>query len=303
MPASIRPWILKLLGDEPFERLANGLSGSELNSLLLEVLRRRAQARGPAALLSQHQSDRLCQPAATDLRQALAVDAALLAAAADFDALDLSPVAPLGACSSVALTDQHRVLSALRRVEVVSDPSNVLALECAARMRAGQEVAHLATSQRVIRTQPVPKVIGFTQHFRIFVLASGGRERADHALLRASMLLQIQALLAGLDRLERQGFHFGARRVEILSTAARAPVARQLAEALTQAPTSLGPLDHGYYSGGLRYRLWVTAPDGEQLPLGDGGAFDWLGRIAANHRATFVASGLGTGLIPLRFTA
>jgi hypothetical protein len=31
-------------------------------------------------------------------------------AAAEFEALDLSPVAPLGACSTVAITDQHRAL-------------------------------------------------------------------------------------------------------------------------------------------------------------------------------------------------
>ena len=63
----------------------------------------------------------------------------------------------------------------------------------------------------------------------------------------------------------------------------------------------LGPLEHPYYSSGLRYRIWVAAPDGEELPLGDGGTFDWLGRLAANRRAVFVGSGLGSQLIALRF--
>jgi hypothetical protein len=40
---------------------------------------------------------------------------------------------------------------------------------------------HLATCQRVARAQPPPKGPGSAQHFRIFVLASAARERADHA--------------------------------------------------------------------------------------------------------------------------
>src|SRR6185436_7864770 len=112
-----------------------------------------------------------------DLRTSLALDSHLLAAAAEFEALELSPVAPLGACSTIAITHQNRVLSALRMTEVVSDPTNVLALECARRMRAGHELPiHLVTSQRVVRAQPVPKLPGYAPHFRMFVLASGGRE-------------------------------------------------------------------------------------------------------------------------------
>jgi hypothetical protein len=62
-------------------------------------------------------------------------------------------------CSAVALTDQNRVLSALRGTEVVSDPTNVLALECAVRLQANPKVpAHFATSHRVLRAQPVPNI-------------------------------------------------------------------------------------------------------------------------------------------------
>jgi hypothetical protein len=49
--------------------------------------------------------------------------------------------------------------------------------------------------------------------------------------------------------------------------------------------------------------LWVTAADGTELPLFDGGAFDWLGRLAANRRAAYIASGGGAQLIALRFRA
>src|SRR5262249_34921990 len=99
--------------------------------------------------------------------------------------------------------------------------------------------------------------------------------------------------------LENHGYAFGARRVELLATAERRPIAERLAQALGGA--NIQPLEHAYYSGGLRYQIWVTAPDGTVLPLVDGGAFDWLVKIASNRRAVYVATGAGAQLIALRF--
>jgi hypothetical protein len=298
-----RPWIVDSIGAAAFERLAVELTGTELQSVLLEVMRRRAAARSPADLVAQQARDPFCRPAAVDQRTSVAVDACLLAASDGFEAVELSPVAPLGACSAVALTDQHRVLSALRGTEIVSDPTNVLALECALRLRARPDVvAHLATSQRVIRAQPVPKLPGYTSHFRIFVLASGGCERKDHGFTVDAMVLHVRTMLAALDRLEQHGYSFGARRVEVLATDARAVLGDRIAERLGPIATR-GPLAHAYYSGGLRFMLWVTAPDGAEVPLVDGGAFDWLAQLVSNRRAVFVASGAGAQLIAFRFRA
>jgi hypothetical protein len=299
-----RRWIFDGLGDDgeqAFERLAAGMQGSELSSLLLEVMRRRAAARAPADVLAQYARDRFCGPAAVDQRTSVEIDGHLLAAADGFEAIELSPVAPLATCSSVGPTAQDRVLSALRATEVVADPTNVLALECALRLRGGAGEVHLATSQRVVRTQPVPKRPGMTQHFRIFVLGSGGVEAADHGFTAAVLARHIRTLWAALDRLEAHGYAFGARRVDLLATAERAPLADRIAASLAGIPVARKPLDHAYYSGGLRYMLWVTAPDGDPVPLGDGGAFDWLAKLTANRRAVYVASGAGAQLIALRF--
>jgi hypothetical protein len=287
-------------GSDLYERLASTLGGSELQSLLLEVMRHRARARTPSEVLAQYQRDRFTSPAPIDQRTSLAIDADLLAAAAAFEALELSPVTPLGTSSAMALTDQNRVLSALRGTEVVSDPTNVFALECAHRLRTTPGPHHLATSQRVVRAQPVPKQPGFAQHFRLFALASGGIETRDHGFSADTLALHIRTLLAGLDLLEQHGYTFGARRVDLLATEARAPLADRIAKALP-CPVEREPLEHAYYSGGLRYMLWVTTPDGEKIPLGDGGSFDWLTKLMSNRRAVFVASGLGAQLIAIRF--
>lgn len=297
-----RRWIFEGLGQDAFERLASELPGSELWSVLLEVMQRRAAARTPAGVLAQYRRDPFCRPAAIDQRISVEIDRQLLAAADGFDAIELSPVAPLAACSSVARTGQNRVLSALRATEIVADPTNVLALECALRMRAGAAAVHLATSQRVVRAQPVPRLPGYASHFRIFVLASAGLEARDHGFTVDALERHIRTMLAALDRLEAHGYAFGARRVDLLATPARAALADRLAEALAGAAAPCRkPLDHPYYSAGLRYLIWVTAPDGSQVPLIDGGAFDWLTRLAANRRAVYVASGTGAQLIAARF--
>lgn len=296
---SMASWRTGSLGAEVFEQLAAGLAGTELQSMLLEVMRRRAGARTPADVLAQYRRDRFTAPAEADLRTALAIDGHLLAAASGFEAIELSPVAPLGVCSTVAPTDQHRVLSALRGTEVVSDPTNVLALECAVRLRAGAaEAVHLATSHRVLRAQPVPKYRGAAQHFRLLALGSGGVETKEHAFTVETIVRHVRALTAGLDRLEQHGYAFGARRVDVLATPARAALGDRIAAALGGGlPTARRPLEHAYYSGGLRYMYWVTTPGGVELPLADGGAFDWLARLLSNRRAVYVASGLGSQLV------
>jgi hypothetical protein len=295
-------WMRRLLGEPLFERLAAGLTGSELQSVLLEVLRLRARARTPSDVLAQYRRDTFVRPAAVDLRESVAIDACLFDAARDYETIELSPVAPLGVCSTVAVTDQNRVLSALRSTEVVSDPTNVLALECAERLRQGADTVRLATSQRVIRAQPVPKGSGFAQHFRIFVLATAGRERKDHAFTSEALAHHITSMLAALDLLEQHGYAFGARHVDVLARPARAAVADDVASRMTGiVRVDRKPLEHPYYTGGLRYMLWATTPEGDEMPFIDGGAFDWLARLTSDRRNVYVASGMGAQLVAIRF--
>ena len=126
-----------------------------LGALVIAAGRDRAarrQTRKVSNLLQQWESDRFVAPSYVDQRTLLELDRQLFAAAQGFDAIELSPLAPLGVCSVVALTTQNRVLSALRGTEVVSDPSNVLALESARRLRTGPGSDRQAGDQPSLRT-------------------------------------------------------------------------------------------------------------------------------------------------------
>jgi hypothetical protein len=143
---------------------------------------------------------------------------------------------------------------------------------------------------------------GFSQHFRIFVLASAGRELAGHRFLVSALLEQVRTMLAALDRLEASGYAFAPRRLELLASAERGALVDELCALLGGiVPTSRKLLTHPYSSLGVRYTLWATDAQGSEVPLVDGGGFDWLERLTANRRNVYVASGLGSQLIALRF--
>jgi hypothetical protein len=201
-----------------YDGLARGLPASRLWSLLLEVAEARATARRPAELVEQWERDRFVQPAIVDQRSLVDVDRHLLDAASAFESIELSPVAPLGICTLMGHASQNKVLSALRGTELVSDPTNVMALECARRLRRDPAaVVRLTTSHRCVRAQPVPKQRGFTANFRIFCLVSAALERQNHAFVVDAMAEHITIMLRALDQLEQHGFAFPGRRVTVLT--------------------------------------------------------------------------------------
>jgi hypothetical protein len=296
-----RSWITAGLPAGAYETLARELPASRLWSLLLDVMQARAAARGTAALMEQWERDRFVQPGYLDQRTILEVDRHLLAAAPAFDAIELSPVAPLGVCSVMGLASQHKVLSALRGTEVISDPTNVMALECARRLRRNAAApVRLATSHRCVRAQEIPKMRGLTANFRIFCLARAGFERQDHAVVVEAITEQMTVMLDALDRLEQNGFAFPDRRVTVLATAERAELADRIAATIAHPSVTRGVLEHPYYYG-LRYQISARTVDGNAIPFVDGGAFDWIGRLLSNRKAVYVATGLGSQLIPLLF--
>jgi hypothetical protein len=299
---STRSWIAAGLPPGAWEALADGLPPSRLWSLLMDVVEARAARRRPSDVAAQWQGDRFVQPSIVDQRTLVEVDRHLLAAASGFDAIELSPVAPLGVCSMMGRASQHKVLTALRGTEVVADPTNVMALECARRVRRNPSATvRLATSHRCVRTQPLPPDPAFTANFRIFCLASAALERGDHAVVVSALVEHVTTILQAFDRLEQHGFAFPNRRVTVLAAEPRAALGDRIASGIAVAPVERARLDHPYYSGGLRFQINAGATGGGGFPLADGGAFDWVATLTSNRKAVYVASGIGSQLVALLF--
>lgn len=297
-----RPWVTAGLPPGAYDALTGGLPGSRLWSLLLHVAEARARERRPAELLEQWDRDRFVQPAIVDQRSLLEVDGHLLEAAPTFESIELSPVAPLGVCTIMGHASQNKVLSALRGTEVVSDPTNVMALECARRLRRDPTtVVRLATSHRCVRAQPIPKRRGLTANFRIFCLVSAAIERQNHGFVVDAMAEHIKIMLHALDRLEHHGFAFPERRITLLAREDTVALGDRIVAMLGSASVARAILEHPYYNKGLRFQIAARSDEGIEIPLIDGGAFDWVAKLTSNRRAVYVASGLGSQLVPLMF--
>ncbi len=295
-----RTWARMGLAEAAYSALASGLAASDLWSLLLGVIEQRAAQRTPTSVKQQWERDRFVSPAYIDQRTLNALDGHLLGAASEFEALELSPLAPLGACSAIGLASQNKIVSTVRGTEVVSDPTNVLALESARRLtRNPAQVIKFATSHRCVRAQPLPKGPGYAAHFRMFCMTTAGHERKDHGLLVEAMTEHMRTHLGALNRLEQNGYAFPDRIIRILATPARAFLGQRIAAAVGE-PVVLETLDHDYYDG-LRFMISARSITGESIPLIDGGAFNWLAKLTANRKIVFVGSAVGAQLLAYIF--
>ena len=300
--AELRRWINASLDEGAARALASELPPSELWSLLLWIVEQRAQ-RTPAKTLQQWQQDRFVTPSSIDQRTFLDLDRELFAAAEAFESIELSPLAPLATCSSVALTTQNRTVSTVRGTEVVSDPTNVLALESARRLRTdAHQIVKLATSHRCVRAQPFPNKPGFAAHFRLFCITTAGHESQDQQFTVDALIEHIRVQWAGLDRLEQRGYQFADRSVTLLATADRAHLADRIASALPEILMQRKTLEHDYYFG-LRFMISAVSTGGDTIPLIDGGAFDWLAKLGANRKLAFIASAIGSQVAAFAFRA
>ena len=285
--------------ERPRDALEQRLSPADLQTLLLDVSRRRAAAVSPARLMRRWQQDRYVRLAGSDPRRVWAVEARLWELLPrTFAGVDLSPVAPLGVCSALGPVSQDRVISTVRGTEVVSDPTNVLALEAARRRRrSGAGAIHLASCHRVLRGQPFDEP-GVFQHFRLFALVSSARDRGsattEAALLTAHLRFWAGALADLLpDRRSTISYTvFGFPPLKERMDDTVLPALAPLPAAVTVAEDPARQRARGYYERGA-LRIDVEA-DARQQEIGDGGFTDWTARLRGDAKERCLISCVST---------
>ena len=277
--------------------LESGLAPTDLQTLLMAVARSRAEKVDATRVLRRWGEDRFVRPAGSDPRLLSEVEAILWRLLPDrFVGVELSPVTPLGTCSALGPVDQHRVLSTMRGTEVLSDPTNALAVEAAAR-RGGQGVdgrVDLAACHRVLRAQQFGP--GNAAHFRLFALTSSARDRGS-GLTEAQLVIDHisfwQQVLAVL-------LPTSAARITV-TVFGRPVLAERLVDTIGPA-VAAGPVpvvedrarSHGagYYAGmaiGLRAQA-----GGQSVDLGDGGLTTWTQQLRGDAKERCFVSCLAT---------
>src|SRR5436190_18623945 len=123
MPNPTISKIQKKTGKGDLLAVLSGMPVSELNSLLMEVFRLKADQRSAAELVGAYETNRFVTPSTLPPVEFMESELQLLKLAEQrgFTALELSPLAPLGSCAAIAPVNQNKIVSALRGTEVVAD--------------------------------------------------------------------------------------------------------------------------------------------------------------------------------------
>jgi hypothetical protein len=293
-----------------FEVLAARLAPTDLQSLLLAVFARRAAAQTPARVLDQYAHNRFVRPAGVNALALADLDRLAFATAQPlFTPLELAPVAPLGSITALGGLDPHWTVATVRNTEVVSDSTNVLALECALRRRAlrtnparAGAAVHLCASHRLLRAQQYNRP-EMRAHFRLFALVSAGRAAGSAPFECATLADHLGRYLAFLGEVGTLGYRLGAVRVALTDLAGGIYQAALeqvvIAPLAAQFPAVRFGFDpdrtqgRNYYER-ICFGLYAQAADGHEYMLADGGFTPWTQQLLSDQRERLLIGGIAT---------
>jgi hypothetical protein len=287
--------------------LADKLSPTDLQSLLLEVYRIRCSRLLPSNILSDFESNRFVQLSAISPKSLSKWEQIAFAHLPPaFQLVALSPVCPLGTNSVVAPVDQNWAVATARNTEVVSDSTNVLALECALRRRdflranpKSIEQVHLATSHRLLRAQHY-KDSDSVVHFSSFACCSAGRDQGNLQFEISALKSQISFYLGSLRAFLGQRASLRLSITILKSNNYRELIETQLLTAIRSDIEGTECLFDENRTSGRAYYLDVCfhihalTPSGRLIELVDGGAVNWTQKLLNNAKERLVISGIGS---------
>lgn len=261
--------------EEATEALA-ALPAADLSSLLLAATRRRVARLRPVDVLRRYRDDRLARPSVVDARALAGLESRafeLLPSA--FEVLALSPLAPPGTVAIGGLSPDLAV-GTVRCGEVLSDVTNVLALEAAERRRSlPADIVRLAACSRVVRPQRYddPTLV---PHFLLLGLVTAGRAQADRSFERSALAEHVdfyRSLLGGAAHVSVTPLDAGFE-----------PLCSELPNCELDRDRSAG---RGYYRG----LCFAVANEGGTVA--DGGVVDWTAQLLGNAKERLLISGVG----------
>ena len=288
--------------DNLLDVLAGVLTPTDLQSLLLEVYRRRAAHVSPPRLVERYENDRFVQRSPIDPLLLLELDRLSFSSLPPgYEPVELSPVAPLGTVTALTGPDQNLVVSTVRNTEVVSDSTNVLALECARRRRvARSRPVKLCASHRLLRGQLYAP--GWNAHFRLLGLCAAGRAGCE----LEGVVEQLALYLRLLGSAAVIGLHVPGVRVSLTPLDERSAAAAAVEELSAAFPDVHVELDaeraggRGYYAGTC-FHIHAREGTGEDVQLVDGGFTGWTQALLNDRKERLLISGLGSELLCSRF--
>jgi hypothetical protein len=284
--------ILRELGvPDAIDRLAR-LKAPDLRTLLLAVARRRVAALGARDVLRQHSETPTLRPARHDAGALRALETAAIARLPDgFQELVLAPEAAFGTSALFGGSSQDRMVTTTMGTELVSDATNVLALECARCRLDPQDRRQAATKLAAVHRVLRPRT---GAHFGLIALVTADRDRGSFAAqtdalrehLRWHLTVVLDVLPPETLTVRLTDLTEGLRR-DVLEHDVRAHL-----EAEHPGVTFVADPDRqaarGYYAEAC------FAVDAGDANVCDGGFTTWTADLLADRKERLLISGLGT---------
>ncbi len=294
----------RLNWQDGFNVLSDKLSGSELNSVLLEVFNKRIKQENPASLLEKYDANKLVKPAEINVLRLKEeeLESYRLLANNGFEPIELSPVTQMGTSSIVATVNQKKVLTALRNTEVRADPTNAIALHYASLRRKGtleDRTYNFSNISRVIRTQAFSNP-NFAQHFSVLCLVSNGKDTGSFNFEKEELhkhLSSLRKICVDIYRLEQLHFEI----IPFKGYDKQSPLIVDCVSYIREKDNTIDvsvvePDDENNYYSGFRIKL-KTRINGVVYEIGDGGILNWTQRLLNNKKERMMTSSIGVQLL------
>ncbi len=276
------------------------LPGTELNSILLEVFRKKVGQLSPPELLTNFEKNRFSKPSSIDpiAFKELEIKWLKFIENRNFTPIQLSPLAPLGSCAVFETVDQNNIVSALRGIEVMSDATNIFALLIAQHYKnnSNKKPIKYVTTERLVRGQ-APSMPGHTAHFGIMCMATGGVDNG-------SFLFETEHLLEHLDThlsLLSDEFNKEDLFIKIYLKEDNILFANALYAALENVSENYKveiiqqEQPNNYYKL-VQFKVFLNY-NGTEINISDGGFVDWTQKVLSNKKLRLLISGSGLELV------
>lgn len=282
--------------------LAEQISGSDLNTLLLKVFNEKVTNSSPSDLLKRYRENRFVHPAKIDALQLKQLEMDVLKAALHLGVspIQLSPVAPLGCASAMGTVDQNKIISSLRGTEVVSDATNLIALHIADLIKSNknqrEEFLRFCTTHRHVRAQYFGDSPGMSAHFHLFCMVTSGVDQGSYSF-------EIQSFWDHIEVYRTIFKSIFSSDIEVIISERggykdSAGLASRIVDygnemGLTNVVISTGaPNKENQYYKGLQFTVKTVIEDKDYY-IGDGGFVDWTQKILGNKKERLLISAIG----------
>lgn len=277
---------------------------SDLNTLLLEVFKRKGDLISSASLYKNFKSNRFSLPSKINCLDYHKTEVKLFDLAEKFNICQilLSPVVPFGTGNISKCVSQNNILTSLRNTEVLSDPTNMLCLLIADKINGVENenyIYNLCTSSRCLRAQKYHDQ-NFFSHFGVFGIASTGKDSGSYLCEKDLLKFHIDFYIEFLQKILHKNIciELSKRKGYKDSEGFFSRINNFINDSYPNIDIINSiDLDNNYYKG-INFKIYIL--DGSQRQEVVGGGFvDWITKLTTNNKLRCLTSGISIDSVVL----